>query len=254
MSGLVRVKCCRLCGQRVPLSCAWFPLHIAQRCSLPRTHRWPGLTRALCQDPGSNSENQITHGHLSSSSCLPWARSTCGSPKGNICALCTLAYDLGGFKAEYDTMPKFEAACKAKQDSQTEFMAARDQVISFCNNGTLTQRLKGSKRDQIVSGVQDARKIKVDLVRSESMAAKTPFRAGLSPHHTPQVDVCFHLHASDSPLCSRNPVLLDDAQLCLPGNIRSWSWFGSRGSRKTKVLCCCQSTKSNMAIRPRMVT
>lgn len=109
--------------------------------------------------------------------CHPWSKGNHVKPQRKICALCPMAFKHGGFEHKYSTLDNLIQAMKSDAQLQAEFDACVKKLIQYVNEGVVSQRIKGGKRDEIRLGMEEERNKVVSVIASESASIKTKMRA-----------------------------------------------------------------------------
>jgi hypothetical protein len=92
---------------------------------------------------------------------LPWLYGTENAPEGNFDKLCFNTFAFGGFQEEYKTMGKMLEAMKDPTTGHClvgEFGASRVRIVELCMDGTITLKLRASKKDKVKSILKNLRK------------------------------------------------------------------------------------------------
>ena len=104
--------------------------------------------------PVSTELNPIKRGAYGRSAELPiWPRNAGAvlNPKGLLCKLCPLTFDLGGFAEQFGSMEKMIEQIDGKNGEvfRTEFIACIQQLMHYIEIGKVKMKLRGSFHDVI---------------------------------------------------------------------------------------------------------
>ena len=107
----------------------------------------------------------------------PWQYGTVRNPSGVQCALCVIVFRLGGFDAEHASMEAVAASMKTSASLTDEWLAVLESVIEGKNSGEIKDKMRGSIKDGVVSGLMTSRKKVVELIQSKGVRAREKFKA-----------------------------------------------------------------------------
>ena len=132
--------------------------------------------------PGSSELNPLLKGYHRRSAKFPtwpWAWGTTTQPKGFLCKVCVVTFEMAGFKENpaTPTSDKFVSEMKVSKTLCDEFQACAKEFIWKVNHGSIAMRVRGQKKTTVIEGFRDTRRKVVELVKTTGTNVSEKFRA-----------------------------------------------------------------------------
>ena len=127
----------------------------------------------------SNEPNPLTAGsHCRSGKypCYPWWQGTYSRPVGLSCRLCMLAFTLGSFDTDYESIDHMVSDVRNSQTLLDEFLSCVSRLIVLINQNKISAKVRGKKRSAILRQMSEERKRTVHLVESQGLRVKSAFK------------------------------------------------------------------------------
>ena len=99
----------------------------------------------------SSDPNPIQNGPWASESTIAWLYGTGAAPEGFTCKPCWGTYTDAAFAEEYKSLQALQTKMKDKETGLTvrlEFLAARKEYIKQINEGNISLRCRGRKKEE----------------------------------------------------------------------------------------------------------
>ena len=98
--------------------------------------------------------------------CWPWARGPLTQPEKRLCYICEGSFELGFQDEQIPFMDDHLKERKTKPSLDKEFKAVNDLFVQRVNDGSITSRTRGAKKDRIKATFNTERKKQRKPIRS----------------------------------------------------------------------------------------
>lgn len=120
--------------------------------------------------PGSSDPNPIKNSSTPDGELVtvPWLYGKPGMPEGNFDKLCYNTFVLGGFAEQFNTIALMLEQMKKNHVLTGEFKNCRERLILLVNDGTVTLKPRGKKRQGVMEQLTELRKTVVQNFKTQS--------------------------------------------------------------------------------------